>query len=93
MLRSVWDVCVVHDGLGRWCGVSVVYSMCDIRCEVGYLLGRFDELTLAFAGTHMCDCWVIWRFMVLGMGRLWAGAREFLGGLEGGGSDVGWTVL
>ena len=95
MLRSVWDVCVVHDGLGRWCGVSVVYSMCAIGCEVGYLLGTFDcsELTLAFAGSYMCDCWVIWRVMVLGMGRLRAGARVFRGGLEGGGSAVGRTGL
>ena len=49
------------------------------------------ELTRAFAATHMCDCWIIWRLMVLGGERIRAGARAFLGGGEGGGSDVGFA--
>ncbi len=44
---------------------------------VGYL-----ELTLAFAGSHVCDCGVIWRLMVLGEERRRAGAR-----------GVGWAVM
>ena len=40
------------------------------------------ELTRAFAGTHVCDCGVIWRLMVLGVEQQRAGARVFC---EGGG--------
>jgi len=49
------------------------------------------ELMRAFAGSHMCDCWIIWRLMVLGAERLWAGARAFLGG-GGGGGERCWVV-
>ncbi len=33
------------------------------------------ELTLADAVPYVCDCGVIWRLVVLGMGLSWAGAR------------------
>ena len=42
------------------------------------------ELTRACAETHVCDCGIGWRLVVLGAERLRAGARAFLGGGEGG---------
>ncbi len=86
---------VVCDGLERCCGVSVVHSMCGIRCKMRHLLEIIEcsKLTLAAAVPHMCNCGVIWRIMVLGVERLWTGAKEFCGGLEGGGSDVCWADL
>ena len=48
------------------------------------------ELTRASAGSHVCDCGVVWRLMVLGIQRLWDGARAFSGeGVEGGISRCG----
>jgi len=44
-----------------------------------------------FTDAYVCDCGVIWRLMVLGIQQQRTGAREFLGGAEGGGSDVGWV--
>ena len=37
---------------------------------------EFLELTRAFAVTHVCDCGVIWRLMVLGSEQPRAGAAE-----------------
>ena len=53
---------------------------CTCRC-VRCLLVIFEclELTRTFAGTHMCDCGVIWRLMVLGAEQCRAGARAFRG--------------
>ena len=47
------------------------------------------ELTHWFTGTHVCDCGVVWRLMVLGDQRLRAGAREFCGEGRMGERDVG----
>ena len=41
------------------------------------------ELTRAFAVTHMCDCGVVWRLMVLGAEHQRAGARAFREGGRG----------
>ena len=49
-------------------------------------------LTRAFAGTHVCDCGVIWRLMVLGCERQRTGARVFHGGSERGGAMLGGRV-
>ena len=43
---------------------------------------EFMELTRAFAGTHVCDCGIAWRLMVLGCKLPGAGARVFRGGGE-----------
>jgi len=51
------------------------------------------ELTRALPETHMCDCWIIWRLMVLGLEHIRSGAMAFLGGGKGGRSDVGWLGL
>jgi len=61
---------------------------------VSCLLGPFQiQLTRTFVATHMCDCWIIWRLMVLGFEQPWAGAMAFRGGGKGGRSDVGWLGL
>jgi len=49
------------------------------------------ELTRAFAGSHVCDCGIGWRLVVLGVQLIRAGARAFLGG--GGRGDIGWACL
>ena len=42
------------------------------------------ELTRRVTGSHVCDCGVVWRLMVLGVQRQRAGARAFSGeGLRG----------
>jgi len=51
---------------------------------------EYLELTRASLGTLMCDCGVIWRLMVLGVQRLWAGARAFHGWEEEGEAMMGW---
>ena len=57
------------------CVVFVELGACEVRC----LLVIFEclELTRAFAGTHVCDCGVIWRLMVLGAERQRAGAMQW----------------
>ena len=62
---------------------------------VSCLLGPFQcfQLTRAFVATHMCDCWIIWRLMVLGFEQLRAGAMAFRAGGKGEGSDVGCAGL
>jgi hypothetical protein len=47
------------------------------------------ELTSALAGSHVCDCGVIWKVMVLGVQQQRAGAVVFCGGGEGGGDRCG----
>ena len=64
-------------------------------CEMGYVLVIFEclVLTRAFAVTHVCDCGVIWRLMVLGAQQRRAGARAFHGEMgEGGLAMLGWWV-
>ena len=56
-----------------------------------FLIFECLELTCAFAATYVCDCGIAWRLTVLGAKLLRAGARAFLGGGEGGGSDVGFA--
>ena len=83
----------VCDGLERCCGVRVVCSVCGVGCvcEVRCLLGIFEclELTRAFAATHVCDCGIAWRLMVLGLELLRAGAGAFR---RGGGATLGGLV-
>ncbi len=73
----------VCDGLDGCCGessASVVFvrflSAWDVRCIL--VIFQCLELTLVSAGTHVCDCGVICRLMVLGA-RRWqrTGARVF----------------
>ena len=47
------------------------------------------ELTRESAGSHVCDCGVVWRLMVLGVQRLGTGAREICGEGRMGERDVG----
>ena len=75
----------VCDGLERCCGVSVVCSVCGNGCVCGVrcLLEIFEclvEVTRALEGTHVCDCGIAWRLMVLGVQQCWAGARMVRGG-------------
>ncbi len=47
--------------------------------------GDFEwlDLTSVYAVLHnLCDCGVIWRLMVLGLQRVWAGARVFRKGAD-----------
>ena len=81
-----WGVC---DGLDRCCDESVVcvvfegfLSVWDVRCIV--MIFEWLELTLVSAVTHVCDCGVIWRLMVLGGEWGGAGARAVGGGWEVG---------
>ena len=69
----------------RYCGME-----CG-RCIVwGF---EWLELTHAFAVSHVCDCGVIWRLMVLGVEPLRTGARVFCGEGRRGERDVGWAGL
>ena len=43
----------------------------------------------ASAVSHVCDCGVVWRLMVLGIQQLRAGARELCGEGRMGERDVG----
>jgi hypothetical protein len=43
----------------------------------------------ASVGTHVCDCGVVWRLMVLGAKPGRAGARAFCGEGPRGAGDVG----
>ena len=49
------------------------------------------ELTRASAGSHVCDCGVVWRLVVLGEGK--SGARACWGEGRRGERDVGWAEL
>ena len=49
----------------------------------------FGADTRATAGTHLCDCGVVWRLMVFGIQQLRAGARAFCGEGPRGARDVG----
>ena len=66
-----------------WCECGV----CVIGCEVRCLMGNVEclEPTRAFAASHLCDCGIAWRLMVLGGQHCRAGARALRGGGEGGG--------
>ena len=82
-MRAVCDWCE------RCCGVSAVgvqWLWNWVRGEVDCLLVMFErsELTRAFEGTHVCDCGIIGRLMVLGVQQQRAGAIAFRGGGEGG---------
>ncbi len=46
-------------------------SVWDVRCIV--MIFEWLELILESAVTHLCDCGVIWRLMVLG--DRWCGPR------------------
>ena len=58
------------------------------------LLVTFNELELTstFAVTHMCDCGVIRRPMVLGE-QLWRSGARAVGGLGELGIDFWWVSL
>ena len=91
-------MCGVCDGLDRCCGESVVcvvfvgfLSVWDVRCIL--MLFEWFELTLMSAGSHVCDCGVVWRLMVLGAERLRTGARVFCGEGRKRERDVGWVDL
>ncbi len=66
---------------------------CGIECgrRMGEVLECL-EVTRVSAVTHVCDCGVVWRIIVLGAERLRAGARACFVGRGGGGSAVwgGW---
>ena len=88
----------VCDGLDRCCGGSVVcgvfvgfLSVRDVRCF--RMLFEWTELTLVSAATHLCDCGVIRRPVVLGVQQPGTGARVFRRGGEGWGSVLGWAGL
>ena len=51
------------------------------------------DLTRASAATHVCDCGVVWRLMVLGVEQLVAGARAFCGEGQRRERDVVWVDL
>ena len=51
------------------------------------------ELTRGSAVTHVCDCGVVWRLMVLGLQQQRTGARVFCGEGRRGERDVGWAGL
>ena len=51
------------------------------------------ELTRASAGSHVCDCGVVWRLVVLGVELQRTGARVFCGEGRRGERDVGWAGL
>jgi len=71
----------VCDGLERCCGVSAVsgisveLSAREVRCVL--VIFECSELTRSSAVTHVCDCGVTWRLMVLGGPQLRAGAKAF----------------
>ena len=52
-----------------------------------------SELTRAFAVSHVCDCGVVRRLMVLGVQPRWDGARAFCGEGPRGERDEGWLGL
>jgi len=71
----------VCDGLERFCGVSAV---CGISVELGVrevrcmlVIFECSELTRSSAVTHVCDCGVTWKLMVLGGQLQRAGAKAF----------------
>ena len=67
-------------------------GVCAVRSQLGIV--ECLKLTRAFAGTYVCDCGVIWRLMVLGLQRVWAGARVFRKGAdEEEGAWVGGFVM
>ncbi len=75
---------------GSVCGessASVVFvrflSAWDVRCIL--VIFQCLELTLVSAGTHVCDCGVICRLMVLGEQQPGTGARVLHGRREGWG--------
>ena len=72
-----------------WCAVFV--ALCVCVCEVMCLLGIFEclELTRVFAATHVCDCGIARRLMVLGAKHQRAGARALR---RGGGAMLGGLV-
>ena len=73
----------VCDGLERCCGVRVLCGIYGIGCVRGgvscvlVILFECLELTRAFAVTHVCDCGIAWRLMVLGGQPYRAGAWAF----------------
>ena len=79
------------DGVERCCGMHVRGVMC-CRIECGRCMREgleCLELTRWFTATHVCDCGVVWRLMVLGKEQLRAGAREFCGEGRMGEREVG----
>ena len=73
-------------------GRGVMY--CGIECgrcpREGF---ECRDLTRASAVSHVCDCGVVRRLMVLGAQRLRTGARVFCGEGRRGERDVGWVDL
>ena len=74
-------MCAVCDGLERCCGVSAV---CGISVELGVhevsrvlVIFECSELTRSSTVTHVCDCGVTWKLVVLGGQQLRAGAKAF----------------
>ena len=51
------------------------------------------ELTRASAESHVCDCGVVWRLVVLGGQLQRAGVRACCGEGRRGERDVGWAGL
>ena len=80
----------VCDGMEGCCGMHGRGVMCcGIQCGRCMREGsECLELTRAFAVSHVCDCGVVWRLMVLGFQRLRNGAREFSGEGRMGERDV-----
>ena len=83
LCEMAWSDVVVY----VWCAVSVALGVCDVMCLLGIV--ECGELTCAWAVTHLCDCGIIWRLMVLGAEHQWAGARVFR---RGGGAMLGGLV-
>ena len=83
----------------RWGGAMLFQHgrgvMCfGIECGRCMLEGlECSELTRAFAASHVCDCGVVRRLMVLGGKRQRAGARAFCGEGPRGERDEGWLGL
>ena len=74
-------MCAVCDGLERCCGVSAVcgisveLSAREMRCVL--VIFECLELTHMSVDTHVCDCGVTWKLMVLGVQPHGAGAKAF----------------
>ena len=85
----------VCDGVERCCGMHGCGVMCcGIECGRCMREGlECLELTRAAAATHVCDCGVVWRLMVLGEQQRKAGVRACCGEGRRGERDVGWAGL
>ena len=90
-----WGVRAVCDGMEGCCGMHGRGVMCcGIECGRCMREGlECFELTRAFAGSHVCDCGVVWRLMVLGGKQLRSGARAICGEGLRGERDAVWVGL